>query len=146
MKIWDAGSRQCVHTFYEHLDQVSCGTAVIVVGGVGGGGGGVGVGGGDGGGGGVVHLFTYFTVGPSIFAVIGFVGCDGGVGGGGGGGGGGVSIRIFYDHLDQMGLGLHFEPSEYHLNKCVCICLAGEPVVFHGKNCLFVADFPINSI
>ena len=58
VKIWDAGSRQCVHTFYEHLDQVSCGTAVIVVGGGGGGGGGGvggGVGGGDGGGG-VVHF------------------------------------------------------------------------------------------
>ena len=68
--------------------------------------------------------FTYFTIGPSIFAVIGFVGF----------GGGGVSIRIFYEHLDQMGLGLHFEPSEYLLNECVCICLAGEPVVFHGKN------------
>ena len=23
VKIWDAGSRQCVHTFYEHMDQVS---------------------------------------------------------------------------------------------------------------------------
>lgn len=22
VKIWDAGSRQCVHTFYEHKDQV----------------------------------------------------------------------------------------------------------------------------
>ena len=22
VKVWDAGSRQCVHTFYEHKDQV----------------------------------------------------------------------------------------------------------------------------
>jgi len=23
VKIWDAGTRQCVHTFYDHTDQVS---------------------------------------------------------------------------------------------------------------------------
>lgn len=23
VKIWDAGTRQCIHTFYEHTDQVA---------------------------------------------------------------------------------------------------------------------------